>query len=171
MKHLERFSRPVLIFQRRNFWHKRAIPTSQFTAGNQAPLNGAFFEGDPSNKWSVLFSAKRWRQKSSPFHRFSTMQLMESYSLALQFRAAQEAVKGEMPARVWATRLVLFCDVMSALLVIQLGQFSHPAPGRCITFKIQIPGYFLERNLQWRYKDAILRHIWEDYVMTSRCHP
>lgn len=35
-------------------------------------------------------------------------------------------VKKEFPIRAWATWLVIICDVLSALLLIQLGQFTHP---------------------------------------------
>lgn len=52
---------------------------------------------------------------------------MASYSVALQLRAAQEVIKREMPLRSLATRILLMCDVASALLLIQLGQFTHPA--------------------------------------------
>lgn len=54
---------------------------------------------------------------------------MASYSVALQLRAAQEVIKREMPLRSLATRVLLMCDVASALLLIQLGQFTHPATG------------------------------------------
>ena len=52
---------------------------------------------------------------------------MASYSVALQLRAAQEVIKRAMPLRSLATRVLLMCDVASALLLIQLGQFTHPA--------------------------------------------
>lgn len=60
--------------------------------------------------------------------------MASSYSLVLELRAAEETVKQSMPLVALATRLVLFCDVMSALLVIQLGQFSHPVPSLLIVF-------------------------------------
>jgi len=85
-----------------------------------------FQEARHSPTTRMSFGIPRGAEHS--FH-ISAMESMESFSLALDFRAAQEAVKDEISAaRVWATRLALFCDVMSALLVIQLGQFSHPAP-------------------------------------------
>eukprot|EP00434_Breviolum_minutum_P023114 symbB.v1.2.020391.t1/scaffold1715.1/size104970/1 len=43
---------------------------------------------------------------------------MASYSVALQLRAAQEVIKREMPLRSLATRVLLMCDVASALLLI-----------------------------------------------------
>lgn len=51
---------------------------------------------------------------------------MASYSLALQLRAAERAVKAEMPRRAMAARVLLACDIVSAVLVIQVGQFTHP---------------------------------------------
>ena len=49
----------------------------------------------------------------------------ESFSLALQQRAAREVVSEEMPRRALATRLLLFCEITSALLMIELGLFAH----------------------------------------------
>ena len=49
----------------------------------------------------------------------------ESFSLALQQRAAREVVSEEMPRRALATRLLLFCEITSALLIVQLGLFAH----------------------------------------------
>eukprot|EP00438_Fugacium_kawagutii_P025720 Skav210476 [mRNA] locus=scaffold737:585740:587845:- [translate_table: standard] len=51
---------------------------------------------------------------------------MASYSLALQLRAAERTVKAELPKRSMAARILLACDTVSAVLVIQIGQFSHP---------------------------------------------
>lgn len=51
---------------------------------------------------------------------------MASFSLALQLRAAERAVKADMPRRAMATRILLFCEVLSTMLVIQIGQFTHP---------------------------------------------
>ena len=50
---------------------------------------------------------------------------MESYLLALQLRAAQEVVGEEMPRRALVAKMILFGEVASALLMIQLGQFTH----------------------------------------------
>lgn len=47
----------------------------------------------------------------------------ESFSLALQQRAAREVVSEEMPRRALATRLLLFCEITSALLIVELGLF------------------------------------------------
>jgi len=49
----------------------------------------------------------------------------ESFSLALQQRAAREVVSEEMPRRALATRLLLFCEITSALLIVELGLFAH----------------------------------------------
>ena len=49
----------------------------------------------------------------------------ESFSLALQQRAAREVVSEEMPRRALATRLLLFCEITSALLMIELGLLTH----------------------------------------------
>ena len=49
----------------------------------------------------------------------------ESFSLALQQRAAREVVSEEMPRRALATRILLFCEITSALLIIELGLFVH----------------------------------------------
>ena len=49
----------------------------------------------------------------------------ESFSLAPQQRAAREVVSEEMPRRALATRLLLFCEITSALLIVQLGLFAH----------------------------------------------
>ena len=50
---------------------------------------------------------------------------MESYSLALQLQAAQELVNEKMPKRALVVKLLLFTEVASALLMVQLGQFTH----------------------------------------------
>ena len=50
---------------------------------------------------------------------------MESYSLALQLQAAQEVVSEKMPRRALVVKLLLFTEVASALLMVQLGQFTH----------------------------------------------
>ena len=50
---------------------------------------------------------------------------MESYSLALQLQAAQEVVNEKMPRRALVVKLLLFTEVASALLMVQLGQFTH----------------------------------------------
>ena len=50
---------------------------------------------------------------------------MESYSLALQLQAAQEVIGEEMPRRALIVKLLLFSEVASALLMVQLGQFTH----------------------------------------------
>ena len=50
---------------------------------------------------------------------------MESYSLALQLQAAQELVSEKMPRRALLVKLLLFTEVASALLMVQLGQFAH----------------------------------------------
>ena len=50
---------------------------------------------------------------------------MESYSLALQLQAAQELVSEKMPRRALLVKLLLFTEVASALLMVQLGQFTH----------------------------------------------
>ena len=50
---------------------------------------------------------------------------MESYSLALQLQAAQELVSEKMPKRALVVKLLLFTEVASALLMVQLGQFTH----------------------------------------------
>ena len=50
---------------------------------------------------------------------------MESYSLALQLQAAQEVIAEEMPRRALIVKLLLFTEVASALLMVQLGQFTH----------------------------------------------
>ena len=47
----------------------------------------------------------------------------ESFSLALQQRAAREVVSEEMPRRALATRLLIFGEITSALLIIELGLF------------------------------------------------
>jgi len=60
---------------------------------------------------------------------FCELNAMASYSVALQLRAAEETIKRDMPCRSLATRLVLFCDVASTLLLFQLGQFTHVAAG------------------------------------------
>ena len=49
----------------------------------------------------------------------------ESFSLALQQRAAREVVSEEMSRRALATRLLLFCEITSALLIVELGLFVH----------------------------------------------
>lgn len=49
----------------------------------------------------------------------------ESFSLALQQRAAREVVSEEMPRRALATRFLLFCEITSALLIVELGLFAH----------------------------------------------
>ena len=50
---------------------------------------------------------------------------MESYSLALQLQAAQEVIGEEMPRRALMVKMLLFAEVASALLMVQLGQFTH----------------------------------------------
>ena len=50
---------------------------------------------------------------------------MESYSLALQLQAAQEVIGEEMPRRALIVKMLLFTEVASALLMVQLGQFTH----------------------------------------------
>lgn len=50
---------------------------------------------------------------------------MESYSLALQLQAAQEVVSEKMPRRALVMKILLFTEVVSALLMVQLGQFTH----------------------------------------------
>eukprot|EP00434_Breviolum_minutum_P035925 symbB.v1.2.031813.t1/scaffold3735.1/size51219/3 len=50
---------------------------------------------------------------------------MESYSLALQLQAAQEVIGEEMPRRALIVKMLLFSEVASALLMVQLGQFTH----------------------------------------------
>ena len=50
---------------------------------------------------------------------------MESYSLALQLQAAQEIISEKMPRRALVVKLLLFTEVASALLMVQLGQFTH----------------------------------------------
>ena len=50
---------------------------------------------------------------------------MESYFLALQLQAAQEVVSEKMPRRALVVNLLLFTEVASALLMVQLGQFTH----------------------------------------------
>ena len=50
---------------------------------------------------------------------------MESYSLALQLQAAQKLVNEKMPKRALVVKLLLFTEVASALLMVQLGQFTH----------------------------------------------
>ena len=50
---------------------------------------------------------------------------MESYSLALQLQAAQEVVSEKMPRRALVVKLLLFTEVASALLMVQLGQLTH----------------------------------------------
>ena len=47
----------------------------------------------------------------------------ESFSLALQQRAARVVVSEEMPRRALATRLLIFGEITSALLIIELGLF------------------------------------------------
>ena len=47
---------------------------------------------------------------------------MESYFLALQLQAAQEVVSEKMPRRALVVNLLLFTEVASALLMVQLGQ-------------------------------------------------
>eukprot|EP00434_Breviolum_minutum_P006287 symbB.v1.2.005547.t1/scaffold258.1/size251559/1 len=86
---------------------------------------------EPVGGRAVIFRSKELLHEVEPKllggakERFTAM--ASSYSLVLELRAAEETVKQSMPLVALATRLVLFCDVMSALLVIQLGQFSHPA--------------------------------------------
>ena len=50
---------------------------------------------------------------------------MVSYSLALQLQAAQEVIGEEMPRRALIVKMLLFTEVASALLMVQLGQFTH----------------------------------------------
>ena len=53
---------------------------------------------------------------------------MVSFSLALQQRAAEKAISQEMPwSRPLVTKLVLTCEITSALVILQLGQFIHEA--------------------------------------------
>ena len=62
---------------------------------------------------------------NSFFSRAVLYELMasESFSLALQQRAAREVVSEEMPRRALATRLLIFGEITSALLIIELGLF------------------------------------------------
>ena len=50
---------------------------------------------------------------------------MGAYYWAIQLRAADQVVRKQMPARVLVVRVILFCEIASSLLMIQLGQYSH----------------------------------------------
>ena len=41
----------------------------------------------------------------------------------------RKSSRGRCPCARWPPRVLLMCDVASALLLIQLGQFTHPATG------------------------------------------
>ena len=108
-----------LSFPRRTDISLRSVPES---------FVGIASECD-ANKW-VRSCAAYFAQKigenseSSPACTISHM-ASESFSLALQQRAAREVVSEEMPRRALATRLLLFCEITSALLIVELGLFAH----------------------------------------------
>ena len=97
------------------------------------PEDGVFGNERSSFRWinvgCPVFSLSHFRVPSGESH-FAVSSIfestwMESYSLALQLQAAQELVSEKMPRRALLVKLLLFTEVASALLMVQLGQFTH----------------------------------------------
>ena len=50
---------------------------------------------------------------------------MAMYYWSIQQRAAEQVVRKQMPVRMLVVRVILFAEIASSLLMIQLGQYTH----------------------------------------------
>ena len=50
---------------------------------------------------------------------------MAMYYWSIQQRAAEQVVRRQMPVRMLVVRVILFAEIASSLLMIQLGQYTH----------------------------------------------
>lgn len=119
---------------------------------------------------------------------------MESYLLALQLQAAQEVVGEEMPRRALVAKMILFGEVASALLMIQLGQFTHagliavpfflaslmaihrehwsrsielPDP-RTVLVSVLSPQHYSVFGLR-RKQEGVVRFVWSTMLLRGLC--
>lgn len=119
---------------------------------------------------------------------------MESYLLALQLQAAQEVVGEEMPRRALVAKMILFGEVASALLMIQLGQFTHagliavpfflaslmaihrehwsrsielPDP-RTVLVSVLSPQHYSVFGLR-RKQEGVVRFVWSTVLLRGLC--
>ena len=119
---------------------------------------------------------------------------MESYLLALQLRAAQEVVGEEMPRRALVAKMILFGEVASALLMIQLGQYTHagliavpfflasliaihrehwsrsielPDP-RTVLVSVLSPQHYSLLGLR-RKQEGVVRFVWSTILLRGLC--
>eukprot|EP00438_Fugacium_kawagutii_P000552 Skav223853 [mRNA] locus=scaffold2304:427062:430683:- [translate_table: standard] len=96
---------------------------------------------------------------------------MASYSLALQLRAAERTVKAEMPRRALTARLLLACDIVSAVLVIQIGQFTHPVAWLQVVVVTFLRRFVASLRLNWADERTQVRSLDPRAILASLIAP
>ena len=65
---------------------------------------------------------------------------MATFFFSLSLRASQQVLGVEYPLQCWIVKLILPCEVASALLIVQLGAFTHPLVGLLVFLLLLLMG-------------------------------
>eukprot|EP00434_Breviolum_minutum_P038240 symbB.v1.2.033916.t1/scaffold4282.1/size42006/1 len=65
---------------------------------------------------------------------------MATFFFSLSLRASQQVLGVEDPLHCWVLKLILPCEVASALLIVQLGAFTHPLVGLLVFLLLLLMG-------------------------------